>query len=298
MNDQARRLRELARERVLPPREVHSSGRAWEGRRPRTISITSGKGGVGKSNIALYLATAFALMRKRVLLFDADFGLANIHLLLGIAPRLSLADAVGEKCSLDEILTTVAPGFDILPGASGIERMANLEPARLALLQREFGKLEERYELVLVDTGAGIGVTVTQLASKGDLALVVATPEPTSLADAYAMIKVLFERGAFRVGVAVNMCSSDREGTEIFDKLNALVIRFLQRNIEFTGAIPYCREVGSFVRKQRSLLLEKRDSPFARHIGELARRLCGIPAPVRCGFFERLWGPPGGQALR
>jgi flagellar biosynthesis protein FlhG len=118
---------------------------------------------------------------------------------------------------------------------------------------------------------------------------VVLTPEPTSFADAYAMVKVLYERGARRIGIIVNMAASDRDGLETFDKLNALTVKFLKQPVDFLGTLPYWREVGGYVRRQRQLLSEKGASPFARRIGEIARRIGGgTPAPK--GFFERLWG--------
>ncbi|MBN1759575.1 MAG: AAA family ATPase [Chitinispirillaceae bacterium] len=290
MNDQAQRLRELAVDQQLSsPRKETGAGSVRRAKNaPQSISVTSGKGGVGKTNCALFLATAFAAMKKRVLLLDADLGLANVHILMGIAPRKTIADVVAGTCRINEVVTTTPGGFDIIPGASGLEKMAILDRGRLELLQREFRRLETRYDLLLVDTGAGIGTAVTQFASGTDLTLVVITPEPTSLADAYAMVKVLSERTDHPIGIVVNMAVSDREGSEIFDRLNALVVKFLKRSLEHYCTLPQYREVGQYVRKQRLLLLEKSNTVFSRRIYQLAARIAGSGTPVKSGFFDRL----------
>ena len=290
MNDQAQRLRELAVDQQLAsPRKETGAGTVRRAENaPQSISVTSGKGGVGKTNCALFLATAFAAMKKRVLLLDADLGLANVHILMGIAPRKTIADVVAGTCRINEVVTTTPGGFDIIPGASGLEKMAILDRGRLELLQREFRRLETRYDLLLVDTGAGIGTAVTQFASGTDLTLVVMTPEPTSLADAYAMVKVLSERTDHPIGIVVNMAVSDREGSEIFDRLNALVVKFLKRSLEHYCTLPQYREVGQYVRKQRLLLLEKSNTVFSRRIYQLAARIAGSGTPVKSGFFDRL----------
>jgi flagellar biosynthesis protein FlhG len=289
VNDQAQRLRKLATDHKLSPvREPAVGIRSGPAGAPHSIAITSGKGGVGKTNCALMLATALAGMKKKVLLLDADLGLANVHILLGVAPRLTLSHVVDGSCPLDAVVTSTRGGFDIIPGASGIEKMANIDSARLDLLRREFLRLENRYDILLIDTGAGIGATVTQFASGADLVLIVMTPEPTSLADAYAMVKVLSERSARPVGVIVNMAASDAEGTEIFDKLNALVVKFLKRSLEHIATLPRNRDVGQYVRRQRLLLLEKKTTVLAQRIYQLAARITGSRYRVGGGFFERL----------
>ena len=289
MNDQAQRLRELAHRHdftLSGSKEVYQ--KAARDRLPKSITVTSGKGGVGKSNIALFLAVSFASVNRRVLLLDADLGLANVHILLGIAPRLTLSHVVEGACRLDATVTSTEGGFDIVPGASGLEKMANLDSGRLDQLRREFLQLESRYDILLIDTGAGIGSIVTQFASGADLVLIVMTPEPTSLADAYAMVKVLSERSDRPIGVVVNMAASDREAVEIFDKLNALVVKFLKRSLEHVATLPQNREVGQYVRKQRLLLLEKNNSVFAQRIHKLAARITGSRYRVAGGFFERM----------
>lgn len=286
--DQAHNLRELVRNDNAPPskRKSVSGGKTVF---PRCIAITSGKGGVGKSNIALYLAMAFSFARKKVLLIDADLGLANVHILLGIAPQRTIAHFIDNECSLTEVVSEIMPGFDLLPGASGIEKLANSDMLNLARLQQAFTSLEKAYDTLIIDTGAGIGRVVTHFAGNADTALVVMTPEPTSLADAYAMVKVLYEHGAQSIGVIVNMATTDREGTETFDRLNTLVVKFLKRPLQHYGTLPFFAEVGRAVRRQRNLLVDKKDSAFSLRIHGMARRLNGNGVPLRQGFFERLF---------
>lgn len=287
VNDQAQRLRELA----------HHHGISSAKKKPvsqntfpaKSIAVTSGKGGVGKSNLALFLASAFAATGKRVLLLDADLGLANLHILLGIAPKHSIAQVVEGACTLEQAITRCTGEFDLIPGTSGLEELALLDDGRVLQLQNAFNELEHRYDFMLIDTGAGIGSVVTQFASGTDMTLIVMTPEPTSLADAYAMVKVLFERGVHAVGVIVNMAESDSAGREIFDKLNALVIKFLKRSLQLYGTLPLYREVGRYVRRQRLLLLEKKSTVFSMRIYGVVRRLGGLPVHAKTGFFERLF---------
>lgn len=286
VNDQAQRLRQLAEQAdvALPVRQAVPSNKI-----PRSFAITSGKGGVGKTNIALFLATSFAKAKKRVLVLDADLGLANIHILLGIAPAHTIAHFLEGTCKLSQVIISTPDGFDIVPGASGIEKLADIDTGRLLLLEQEFFKLESQYDILIVDTGAGIGSTVTRFASSADSVVVVMTPEPTSFADAYAMIKVLNERTTATVSIVVNMASSEKEGIETFDKLNALVVKFLKRTVDFLGVLPFTDEVGFHVRKQRLLLSEKSESAFSRRVYAIARKLYGDMNSIRkLGFFGRM----------
>jgi flagellar biosynthesis protein FlhG len=255
----------------------------------RSIAVTSGKGGVGKSNISLLLAQALARCNKRVLLFDADLGLANIHILLGINPRYNLGHMLRGECTLEQILCTGPDGITLAPGASGIETIANLDAMSLERLVRQFAELEAKHDFMVIDTGAGIGQASVRLASAANSVLLVLTPEPTSLADAYATAKVLFAHGMERISVMVNMAASDREATEIFGKLQTLVKNFLHKEISLAGMLPFDKDVPRMVREQRSVIQTKPSSTFAIRIVACARMLCGMPSRSRESFFSRLF---------
>ncbi|NLD99302.1 MAG: MinD/ParA family protein [Fibrobacter sp.] len=291
VNDQAQRLRELASSRltVSASRQNYTSEENKRGLKCRSIAVTSGKGGVGKTNIALSLAVLLASMNKKVLLLDADLGLANVHILLGVAPQFNMAHFLDGTCSLEEIIYHTRD-IDILPGASGLEKLANLDRGRLEYLSHQFLLLEQRYDFIIIDTGAGIGTTVTQFISKADLMILVMTPEPTSLADAYAMVKIAYEKGVSKIATLVNMASSEKDGSETFDRLNALVVKFLKKPLELYGTVTVNREVPLYVRKQKLIVLEKPNDQFSVKLQMIARKISGLPVVTRKGFFGKFWG--------
>ncbi|MBD3390424.1 MAG: P-loop NTPase [Chitinivibrionales bacterium] len=295
MMDQAAQLRKLSarrnpgaagghprRDKTRPARRVGSC---------RSIAVTSGKGGVGKSSISLFLAQSLARLTKRVLVFDADLGLANIHILMGVSPRYNLAHVVRGECALDDIVLDGPGGVRVAPGASGIEAMANLDSLGIESLVRELVTLEEGNDFLIVDIGAGIGQNALRLSAAADSALLVLTPEPTSLADAYATAKLLFAKGMRRIAVLVNMASSDAEGREIFDKFQTLVGNFLNRKLALAGILPFDKDIPRLVRSQRRYLAHKPKSTIAVRMNAYARALCGLPPAAPGNFFTRLFGP-------
>ena len=290
MNDQAQRLRHFAQNLsdTFPPDNAAAARQPDVTSRCTSLAVTSGKGGVGKSTISVSLAIALAKLKKSVCVVDADIGLANIHLLLGLAPRRNLSHVVNEECLPEDIIAMGPAGIHVLPGASGIERLANIDPLRLNLLQRKLARLEQRYDFLVIDTGAGIGKTTTEFAAKADMAVVVVTPEPTSLADAYAMIKVLYEKKVARLSVLVNRAITDAEGKETFDKLNALVVKFLKRPLELIGIAPLDNQATILAKRQKLSIIENPRSLFAVRIGNCARKLSGVRILKNESFFARL----------
>lgn len=291
MNDQAQRLRELARSREIVSSADNSpnSNVTPATVRCKSIAVTSGKGGVGKTNIALSLAVSLASLKKKVLLLDADLGLANVHILLGLAPRYNLSHFFDQSCTLEQVIIKGVGGVDILPGASGLEELANLDLGHLELLQHHFYNLEEQYDFMIIDTGAGIGANVIRFASRADQVVLVMSPEPTSLADAYAMAKVLYEKGARRIQTLVNMAVSERDGVETFDRLNALVVKFLKMPLELLGILLFNKEIPKSVRRQRLMVLDKTGDGFCVRIAAAARKLNGMASVKRTGFFRKFW---------
>lgn len=294
MIDQARKLRELAH-----PLVPHGSASSDTSIKPvqnrssllpcRSVAITSGKGGVGKSNIAVSLAIALARLNKRVLLFDGDLGLANIHLLLGIAPPYNLSHVVQKQCSLDQTLCKGPENITIIPGASGILSMANIELVQLELLIRQLCELEQTYDFLIIDGGAGIGAVSMQLNCVADSVLLIITPEPTSLADAYATAKVLFTKGVKNIMVLVNMVRSAHDGTETFNTLNKLTASFLHKKVFFAGVLPFDVHVQKCIRAQKNILLDKGSHAFSLKIGTIARKFCGLSSRNDRSFFARLF---------
>jgi flagellar biosynthesis protein FlhG len=287
VTDQAQKLREIAKNadaRPSVPLKRAAGGRCV------SIAVTSGKGGVGKTTLSLVLASSLAKLGKKVLMMDADLGLANIHILLGISPRFNISHVISGECGIGDILIEAAPGVYLAPGASGLERLANLDAGRLERLRMDFMGLEGEYDYLIMDTGAGIGSTVTGFVRHADRVLLVMTPDPSSLADAYAMVKVLYEKGNTNVAVAVNMASGDRQGHEVFDTLNKLVVKFLKKPVELYAILPNDGEVQSLGRRQAHLAGQKAGNRFYSLTADLARKLSGAPVSAGGGFFDRFFG--------
>jgi flagellar biosynthesis protein FlhG len=263
------------------------------GPRATAVAVTSGKGGVGKTNISLNLAVELSRLGRRVLLVDADLGLANVDILLGITPRFTLESVLRGECSIFEATAEGPEGLTILPAASGIGESEAWRAGDLEALQADLSRLERGFDLILIDTGAGISSKVTDFVVAADQALVVAVPEPTSIADAYAMIKVVSGmRPDLRAGLVVNRTRSPREAYDIHAKFLQIVSRFLNMSVEDRGHVLEDPAVEQAVRTQRPFVIGAPRSPAARCIADLARAFAGAasPPPAAPGLFRRLLG--------
>lgn len=204
----------------------------------RSIAITSGKGGVGKSNIALGLGVELVGSGIRTVLMDADFGVANIHLLAGLKTGRTLRDVASGQCGIDDVIASVPQGPDIIPGSAGILELANLSATRRQMLLGELRKIESRYDVVLIDTAAGVAGSVLDFVATSDFVLVVTTAEATAIADAYALIKLSLERNAYcRIGVVANRVRSTREGASTLARISDCARRFLGKSVLELGYI-------------------------------------------------------------
>ncbi len=204
----------------------------------RVIAVTSGKGGVGKTNLVANLACLLSRMKKKVLLLDGDTGLANIDVVLGLSPRYNLSHVLREECTLSETLIEGPGGFLILPSSSGIQEMSDLTREQKLVILEELNHLEMDVDYLLIDTAAGIAGNVMYFNLAAREIIVVASPEPTSLTDAYALIKVLHQRqGKKRFRLVVNMVRNAAEGTEVFGRLSQATEHFLHLSIEYLGHI-------------------------------------------------------------
>jgi flagellar biosynthesis protein FlhG len=261
--------------------------------RRRIIAVTSGKGGVGKTNIVTNLALALARQGIRVLVLDADLGLANVDLLLGIAPQFDLQDVILGGRSIEDIVLDGPDGIRIIPASSGVEELANLDEYRTEVLLRSLADLDREVDLILIDSASGIGTHATAMVQAADEILVVTTPEPTSFSDAYAMIKVLSKRPLKCVpSLLVNQAGSEEEAIEVARRVRSVAKRFLNLDVPYWGFILADESVPKSVLRQEPFLSTYPYSPAASCIYQLARRVLGMgpkPAPGSgpTGLVER-----------
>ena len=273
--DQAATLRQMAGHKKATP-----TGRAREktsGRRPTqyVVSITSGKGGVGKTNIAANLAYILAGMKKKTLLLDADCGLANIDLILGLTPAYNLHHVLKGEKTMRETIINGPGGIKILPSSSGVQEMATLSAEQKLFLQDEFKALQSPPDILLIDTSAGITENVMYFNMVAVETIVVVTPEPTSLTDAYALIKILYRRHAKkRFSLLVNMAKSQDEAREVYLRLAQATNHFLHLAIEHLGYVLYDQNMPQAVKQQKLLAELYPGSPSILCLREVAEKLC------------------------
>ena len=221
----------------------------------QVIAVTGGKGGVGKSNVSVNLSLALAQLQQRVMLLDADLGLANIDVLLGIRAKKTIADVLAGECSLRDILVNGPGGIRIVPAASGVQRMAALTPQQHGALIQGFSALGDQLDVLVIDTAAGISDTVVSFVSAAQEIVVVVCDEPSSITDAYALIKLLNkEHRVNRIRVIANMVHSVKEGQLLFNKLTDVCERFLDISMQYIGAIPADENVRKAVQRQKPVL--------------------------------------------
>lgn len=239
---------------------------------PVVFSVTSGKGGVGKTNLSVNLATSLAAMGKRVVLADADLGLANVDVILGLTPQKNLFHLFHEGASLKDILYPTPYGFSILPASSGMSEMLTLSTGQKLELLEAMGELEDELDYLIVDTGAGINDNVLYFNLASQERLVVLTPEPTSLTDAYALIKVLkLTHGVEHFKVCVNMAPDQKTAKEIFSCLYKACDRFLSGvSLDLAGVIPRDTVVRKAVVQQKPFCVVDPESEASKAVKQLA----------------------------
>lgn len=245
-----------------------------ESRPVQVIAVTSGKGGVGKTNVSVNLATAMAESGRRVMLLDADLGLANVDVVLGLQPRRNLSHVIDGECNLEEILLDGPGGMRIVPASSGTQRMAQLQPEEHAGLIRAFSELSEDVDVLVVDTAAGISDSVVSFVRASQEVIVVVCDEPASITDAYALIKVLSrDHGVHRFQVLANMARTQQHGRGLFQKISAVTERFLDVQLEYLGAIPFDEQLRKAVQKQNAVVESHPRSRIAQAFGNVAERI-------------------------
>ena len=323
MTDQATQLRRLASalwrapgdaagwspRRVAgspPPRtsRVTPPAASWDGRLAQAIAVTSGKGGVGKTNLAVNLAVCLARLGRRVCLLDADLGLANADVLCSLTPRLTLEHVVAGRCRLADAMVLAPGGFRLIPGACGVARLAELSGAHRCLLLEQLSALERVVDVLIIDTAAGLSSNVLAFAAAAHRVMVATTPEPTAMTDGYAISKALFARGEqIRIELVVNMVGAPEEAADVFHRMDRVSRMFVNRSLGFAGSVPRDPVVPEAVLHRVPYALYAPDGPATRATYGLARRLAGLaesPDRRRGGFFGRLarrWLEPPGENL-
>jgi flagellar biosynthesis protein FlhG len=246
----------------------------------RVIAVTGGKGGVGKTNVCANLGIALARRGQDVMLLDADLGLANVEVLLGLKSSRNLSHVMSGESELEDIIVTGPAGIKIVPGASGVARMAALSQAEQAGLVQAFSALQTPVDFFLVDTAAGITTDVITFTRAAQEVVVVVCDEPASLTDSYALIKVLSrEHGVERFHVVANMVENLHEGRRLFQKLAAVTDRFLDVVLDFLGAVPYDEQLRKAVQRRSAVMESFPRSRAAASFNQLAAVLESWPRP-------------------
>ncbi len=246
----------------------------------QVIAVTGGKGGVGKTSVAVNLATALATTGRRVMLLDGDLGLANVDVFLGLSPRHTMAHVLSGERALEEIILESQHGVQVVPGASGVADMANLSAAAHLSLVQAFSSLSSRVDVLIVDTSAGLSHSVLQFSQAAQHVLLVVCDEPASMTDAYALAKVLSrDHGVSRFRVVANMVRTPGEGEILFRKLERVTSKFLDVTLEYLGEIPEDPYLRRAIREQRPVIGAFPASPATRAFKKLALKADKWPVP-------------------
>ena len=284
---------------VEPSRnQVVGTQQAIHHRPVRVICVTSGKGGVGKTNISVNLALALSLQNQSVMLLDADLGLANVDVILGLHPLYNLSHVISQERTLEEIIVTGPNGIRIIPASSGVKRMAELTPEENAGLVGAFSELNDSVDIMLIDSAAGISDSVVTFSRASHDVIVVVCDEPASITDAYALIKLLSQDYDMdRFQILANRVATAQEGRELFNKLVRVSDRFLDVSLSFCGFIPEDPQLRKAVQAQRAVVEAFPSSRSAEAFHRLAAHIIGRwPIPRSASgylqfFIERLIDP-------
>jgi len=253
----------------------------------KIYAITSGKGGVGKTSIALNLSIILARAGMRVLLIDADIGLANVYVMTGIATTRSIEDVISGEVSIFDVLVEGPEGLTILPSASALGDIKEFQD-NIAVFKKELLKLENAFDMIFIDTGAGISANVVDFIFMADEVIVIMTPEPTAFADAYALVKLLsLEKPQLRMGIIINIMKKEEDAEKLYVKFNEIVKRFLGKELRFRGFVPEDKTVADAVMRQIPLAVYSGNSPSMKAIRNIAGNLLGIKTTKKRSLFSR-----------
>lgn len=247
----------------------------------RVVAITGGKGGVGKTNVSVNLAIAWSQMGRKVMLMDADLGLANIDVVLGLHPEYDLSHVMRGERTLDEVVVEGPGGISVVPASSGVQAMAELSEVEHAGLIRAFSDIGNDLDVLIIDTAAGISDTVISFSRAAQELLVVVCDEPASITDAYALIKLLNrEYGIERFRILANMVRSAQDGVDLYNKICRVTDRYLDVMLMYTGSVPYDDQLRKAVKVQKPVVQAYPRSQVAQTFKNLAKKADAWPMPV------------------
>ena len=243
-------------------------------------AVVSGKGGVGKSNLSVNLALELTRMGKKVIILDADFGLANVEVMFGVIPEYNLSDLMFKGKEIKDIITEGPEGVGFISGGSGIANLINLDQEQVKRLVGKMTDLEELADVIIIDTGAGIAPSVMEFLLASPETIIVTTPEPTSVTDSYALLKALsmnegYNKEECSIKMVANRVESESEGRNLYEKLNAVVTKFLGIKLSYLGSVPQDSNVRKAVMKQKPVTIMYPSSSAARHFKNIAAELLG-----------------------
>ncbi|MEA3547846.1 MAG: MinD/ParA family protein [Thermodesulfobacteriota bacterium] len=244
---------------------------------PKIICVSSGKGGVGKTSFSVNMACSLARQKQKVLLVDGDLGLANVDVLLGLNVRHTLQETIDEERPLSSILVEIEPGFKVLPASSGVPEMANISYEEQAFLINALENIIDNFDYVLVDSAAGIGDAVLWFNNWADNNIIILSPDPTAMTDAYALIKVLFHRfGKNQFHLLINNVKSKKEGRQVFNNMENVLKKFLQISPDYLGSMPQDSAVVRAIRSQKPFLEISPDSRVSRAVMEISSQILSM----------------------
>ena len=266
----------------------------------RVITVTSGKGGVGKSNVAVNLAVQMKKLGKRVVVFDADFGLANVEIMFGVVPQYNLGDVIYRGKGIRDIITEGPLGIGFVSGGTGVTGLNDLTKEQVISLTKSLKELDQDADIILVDTGAGISSHVLEFVVASPEVLLVTTPDPSALTDAYSLLKAVyrnprFQRRETKINVLVNRTGSSDEGKLVYDKLNSVVEQFLQGELLYAGMVPQDRALERAIRQQKTVSLDVPSAKSAKAFEHMAAEILGLDQEQTkfssgiSQIFSRLW---------
>lgn len=259
--------------------------------RTKTISVTSGKGGVGKTTFLINLSKALSNRGKKVLILDGDFGMANVDIMFGNYSKSSLYDVIEGKKTISEVIVQVSDSIDLIPGGSGVYEAQNLTAAQRYVILNEVSELEKKYDYFILDTAPGISDNVLYLNSSVEDIMLLLTPDPSSMADAYALIKVLNTKCKVKeINIVCNMVKSEMQAMNLFTKLSEITDQFLNIRVHYSGFIPEDLNLRQCTQNRRLVLDQYPKSQSSICIDKMAEKLIGYQKEeVHCGGLQFFW---------